>query len=117
MFNKIKMFFTSAYASITDVRLNGFPKKIILAYIAQLFFLVSAYMGALFVDFYATNKFDYVNALALLRILVSGESVLALGIICKGVYDADNDGVPDIAEQKEGGDQRDPGQETPRRLR
>ena len=106
MFTKGKKLLIKVYKSIDALKLKGMPKIIILGYVLQLFLLVTFYILALVLDYYVHAKFDYTNALALLKVLISGEAVLALGITCKGIYDADNDGVPDIAEQQDlkGGD-------------
>lgn len=109
MFRKAKGLITRVYDSVDVVNLKSLPKKIILAYISQLFLLVTMYMVALALDYYHTGRFDYPDALALLKVLVSGEAILAIGIICKGVYDKDGDDVPDMAEeQSKGGDPHDP---------
>jgi hypothetical protein len=99
MFNKGKQLLTHVVNSVGNVKLNTMPKLIILSYIGQLFFLICIYIFALLIDFAVKGRFDYTNAAVLLKILVSGEMMLALGIICKGVYDANGNNVPDIAEK------------------
>jgi hypothetical protein len=85
---------------IGSMNIRGLPRFMIYAYLTQLFLLVVIYIAGLVYVWYDTGKPDFVDNLALIKLLIAGDFILMLYIVGKGLYDNNKNGEPDFFEEE-----------------
>jgi len=95
MFFNVLKHVSSVFNQVGKMNIKGFPRAIINLLVFQLVFLILLFILGLIVKFYLTGELDFSNTLSLIKTLVSGEFLLAVGIVGKGMMDLNHDGIPD----------------------